>query len=120
MEGWRPGPFIDAEVQVAFAKPPALSKTPDAPCAFVWEGVTFEVERMLASWSDYRRRGRMARNMAPAHAATAARRGSWGVGRFYFRLQTAQGRVFDLYYDRAPQDAGDRGGHWYLWREWLV
>ncbi len=47
----------------------------------------------------------------------ARRRGSWGVGRFYFRLETEGGRVFDLYYDRAPKDAGDRRGQWVLWRE---
>lgn len=119
MEGWRPGPFIDAEVQVSFDQPPALRKTPDAPRAFVWEGVTFEVQSVLATWSDYRRRGRMGRNMSVEHRSTAERRGSWGVGRFYFRLQTGQGRVFDLYYDRAPAHAGDRAGHWFLWREWV-
>ncbi len=58
----------------------------------------------------------MAANMQPAHLATAARRGSWGVGRLYFRLRTDRG-VFDLYYDRAPEAAGDRAGHWYLWRQ---
>jgi len=120
MEGWRPGPFIDAEVQVDFAQPPALSKTPEVPRSFAWAGRTFEVESLLASWNDYRRRGRMERNMAPAHQATAARRGSWGVGRFYFRVRTTEGRVFDLYYDRAPEHAGDRAGHWFLWREWIV
>jgi hypothetical protein len=55
--------------------------------------------------------------MAPAHAATAARRGSWGVGRFYFRVRTDREEVFDLYYDREPESAGDRAGHWFLWRE---
>jgi hypothetical protein len=55
--------------------------------------------------------------MAPAHLATATRRGSWGVGRFYFRVRTDGGGVYDLYYDRQPESAGDRAGHWYLWRE---
>ncbi|MCJ7511398.1 MAG: DUF6504 family protein [Anaerolineales bacterium] len=119
-EGLRPGPFIDAEVVVEFEHAPALTKTPDAPVAFRWEGTTLRVEAVLATWTDYRRRGRMALNMQPAHRTTAARRGSWGVGRFYFRLRTSPGRVFDLYYDRAPQRAGDRGGHWYLWREWIA
>lgn len=119
IEGWRPGPFIDAEVQVVFDRPPALSKSPEAPQAFAWEGTTFGVTAVLATWTDYRRRGRMTRNMQPAHQATAKRRGSRGVGRFYFRLQTSQGRVFDLYYDRAPEHAGDRAGHWFLWREWI-
>jgi hypothetical protein len=107
-------------VQVGFTQPPALSKSPEAPRSFVWAETTFEVESLLASWNDYRRRGRMERNMAPAHQAAAARRGSWGVGRFYFRLRTTEGRVFDLYYDRAPENAGDRAGHWILWREWIA
>ena len=57
----------------------------------------------------------MARNMRPAHAAVAAERGSLGVGRFYFRVDT--GQVFDLYYDRAIKDVDDRLGHWFLYRE---
>ena len=75
------------------------------------------MSEVIAEWSDYRRRGRMARNMSPQHAAAAQGKGSWGVGRFYFRVRVADGRVFDLYYDRAPVGAGDRAGHWFVWRE---
>ena len=64
-----------------------------------------------------RRKGRFARNMSPTHSRAAAKRGSWGVGRFYFRVEVADRRVFDLYYDRAPDDASDRLGHWFLLRE---
>jgi hypothetical protein len=59
----------------------------------------------------------MARNMTPEHAATAERRGSWGVGRFYFRVKTEAGNIFDLYYDRSPKNVDDRKGGWYLFRE---
>jgi len=52
--------------------------------------------------------------MQPAHAQTASLRGSWGVGRFHFRVETECGRIFDLYYDRAPRDAFDREGAWFL------
>ena len=55
--------------------------------------------------------------MRPANIAKAVRRGSWGVGRFYFRVRTESGRLFDLYYDRAPKDADDRKGTWFLFRE---
>jgi hypothetical protein len=72
---------------------------------------------MLAEWHDYGRRGRMSRNMVPGHAAAAARRGSWGVGQFYFRVCTDEGRVFDLYYDRAPKSVDERKGAWFLYRE---
>jgi hypothetical protein len=39
------------------------------------------------------------------------------VGRFYFRVRSETGQVFDLYYDRAIKDADDRLGHWFLYRE---
>jgi hypothetical protein len=114
---WRPVRFIDAEIQVTHDQPPALTKKPPAPDAFIWGDRAHRVLEVLSSWTSYERRGRMADNMAPAHLATAARRGSWGVGRFYFRVRTDGDGVFDLYYDREPGAAGDRAGHWFLWRE---
>ena len=87
------------------------------PDRFVWRGDTYHVTHKLKEWHDYRRRGRMAHNMRPAHLETARRRGSWGVGRDYYRVRTTAGRTFDLYYDRAPKDAGHRGGSWFLYRE---
>ena len=77
----------------------------------------FEVIEVLSEWVDTERRGKAAKNMSEAHLRTAAKRGSWGVGRFNFRVQTDQQRVFDLYYDRAPKGGADRAGHWVLWRE---
>ena len=114
---WRPIRFIDQEIEVKFAHPPLLAKKPKAPDAFIWEGASFQVDAVLSSWIDVQRRGRMAKNMKPHNLRIASLRGSWGVGRFYFRVQTTEGRVFDLYYDRAPKRAADRLGHWFLWRE---
>jgi hypothetical protein len=114
---WAPCRFIDEEIEVYFERSPLLIKKPNAPDGFTWDGAYFQVIEVLSSWFDYRRRGRMAKNMKPAHLREAARRGSWGVGRFYFRVQTSDGRVFDLYYDRAPKEVADRTGHWFLWRE---
>jgi len=59
----------------------------------------------------------MARNMQPQHAAVAAGRGSWGVGRDYFRVRVESGQVFDIYYDRAPKGSDARKGTWFLYRE---
>ncbi|MFW6136224.1 MAG: DUF6504 family protein, partial [Chloroflexota bacterium] len=87
------------------------------PASFLWRGETYRIVEKLKEWHDYRRRGRMAHNMRPAHAAAARRRGSWGVGRDYYRVRTEDGRVFDLYFDRAPRHAGDRTGEWFLYRE---
>jgi hypothetical protein len=109
--------FISEPIEVAFDDQPALAKKPVCPDRFTWRGETFHVVHKLKEWHDYRRRGRMAHNMRPAHLEAARARGSWGVGRDYYRVRTAGGRTFDLYYDRAPKDAGDRSGGWYLYRE---
>lgn len=114
---WTPKHFIDEEINPIFLRPPILSKKPAVPDGFIWHEETFRITGMLMTWFDYKRRGRLARNMSKAHLHAASLRGSWGVGRWYFRVQTDCGRVFDLYYDRAPKDASDRKGHWVLWRE---
>jgi hypothetical protein len=87
------------------------------PSGFVWHDQTHRIVTMLAEWSDFTRRGRAARNMRPAHASVAATRGSLGVGRFFFRVKIEDGRVFDIYYDRAPKDADHRKGQWCMYRE---
>ncbi len=109
--------FIGESITVAFDKTPTLSKKPGCPDGFVWQGETFEVVDLLREWQEYGRRGRMASNMRPANAALASQRGSWGVGRFYFRVRVEGGRIFELYYDRAPKDADRRKGSWTLTQE---
>jgi hypothetical protein len=109
--------FIGETIEVELDEPPMLEKVPGCPDRFVWRGETYEIIAKLSEWHDYGRRGRMAHNMRPTHLAAASRRGSWGVGRDYFRVRTDSGRVFDLYYDRAPTKAGDRKGSWFLYRE---
>jgi hypothetical protein len=113
----RPIRFITEPIEVHFDKPSMLEKKPEAPSGFTWREDTFRIVELLSEWVDYRRRGRMARNMQPQHASVAERRGSWGVGIFYFRVQTQDGRVFDLYYDRAPKGSDQRKGSWFLYQE---
>jgi Domain of unknown function (DUF6504) len=112
-----PARFIDKPIEVIFDTPPALEKTPPCPDGFVLNGETYRVEEMLAEWHSFARRGRMADNMTPEHAARASAKGSWGVGRFFFRVRVQGGRVFDLYYDRAPGDSDHRKGGWVLLAE---
>ena len=112
-----PKHFIWEQIEVQFDKPPLFSKKPDCPDRFVWKDQTFQITEKLAEWQDFSRSGRMEYNMRPANAAKAKRRGSWGVGRFYFRIQTDNGQIFDLYYDRAPKNVDDRMGAWFLYRE---
>lgn len=118
-EAYTPIHFFDQPIQPVFQVPPSREKSPGCPDGFTWEGQTFRVVERLAEWSDFTRRGRAARNMQPAHAAVAATRGSLGVGRFYFRVKVDSGRIFDIYYDRAPQDADRRKGQWFLYREMI-
>lgn len=112
-----PSQFIDEPIEVRFVTPPTLEKKPHCPDGFTWREEEFAVAEQLNEWFDNQRRGRMARNMSPAHASRAAVVGSWGVGRYFFRVRTTSGRIFDLYYDRAPQSAADRKGHWFLFSE---
>ncbi|HSL27653.1 MAG TPA: DUF6504 family protein [Anaerolineales bacterium] len=109
--------FYDQPIQVLFDTPPAREKSPDCPSSFIWDEKTYRVTEMLSSWSDFTRRGKMSRNMRPAHAALASTRGSLNVGRFYFRVRTDTGRIFDIYYDRAMKNLDNRKGQWFLYRE---
>lgn len=109
--------FFAEPLSVEFSSPPAHSKNPPCPDQFYWQGLTWRVVACLAEWKDFNRRGRMAQNMQPQHIQIAQKRGSWGVGRYYFDVKTENGRCFRLYFDRAPQDATDRTGHWILLAE---
>lgn len=117
MDTFQPIHFFDHPIQPIFDTPLAREKTPDCPNGFHWDDKTYHVIEMLSSWSDFARRGKMARNMRPAHAAVASSRGSLNVGRFYFRVRVDTGQVFDIYYDRAMKSLDDRKGQWFVYRE---
>ena len=117
MSTTKPARFIGDPIQVTFDEPPELEKKPGCPSTFTWRGETYAVVEQLSEWRDYGRRGRMEHNMKPEHAAVARRRGSWGVGRDYYRIRTDSGHIFELYYDRAPKHAQHRKGAWFLDRE---
>ena len=131
---YRPIHFLDQPIEVLFDTPPTREKTPDCPNGFIWEEKTYRVLEMLSSWSDFKRRGKMARNMRPEHAAVAANRGSLNVGRFYFRVRAvlssdspavelldnkgqSEAQIFDIYYDRAMKNVDERKGQWFVYRE---
>ncbi|MCC6567916.1 MAG: hypothetical protein IT315_01625 [Anaerolineales bacterium] len=131
MADYSPLHFLDHPIEPIFDTPPALEKSPACPNGFVWEGATYRVIEMLSAWTDFKRRGKMARNMQPEHAAVASNRGSLNVGRFYFRVrvvvvrpavelrdeQLTQNQIFDIYYDRAMKNVDDRKGQWVVYRE---
>ena len=106
--------FIDEAIIVSFDEEQLRLKSPSCPNGFTWRGVDYRISRSLEEWCDFKRRGRYARNMSAPHAAAAARAGSWGVGRFYFKVQVASGEIFVIYYDRAPEDVDNRMGGWFV------
>ena len=108
--------FIGATIDVEFDQSPQFPRRPSCPDRWVWEGQTYHVDAVEAAWTDFERRGRMGGNMRPDHLERASRKGSFGVGRFFFRVRTPEGRVFDLYYDRAA--ASSKSGGWTLFQEW--
>lgn len=112
--------FISTGIEVHYKRPPVLEKKPGCPDSFTWENQTFQIVEILSEWHDYKRRGRMGRNMQPQHASRASKRGSWGVGADYYRVRTRSGRVFDIYFDRAPKDVDRRKGSWYLFQELAI
>ncbi len=110
----RPRRYIGREIDVEFDEAPALKKTPHCPDVLHVGDETLRVVELLEEWSDFTRRGRLAKNMREEHLEVARSRGSWGVGRMFFRVRVEDGRLFELYYDRAPKDATDRLGSWFL------
>jgi hypothetical protein len=109
--------FIGESIEPKFHGQPRFSKKAGCPSAFLWRGEEFTVAEMLSEWHDYGRRGRMELNQTPAHAQASLQRGSLGVGRDYYKIRAEGGRVFILYYDRAPRNAADRMGEWILLEE---
>ncbi|MCC6500250.1 MAG: hypothetical protein IT313_08305 [Anaerolineales bacterium] len=128
--------FLDQPIEPIFDTPPALEKAPDCPNGFLWEGKTYRVSEALSAWTDFKRRGKMARNMQPEHAAVASNRGSLNVGRYYFRVRVMLSssstpvrpavelldeqedeQIFDIYYDRAMKNVDNRKGQWFVYRE---
>lgn len=116
----RPSSFIAESITVEFDTPPVREKSPACPQRFTWRDHRYTITAVLEEWVDYERRGRTAGNMIPAHLAAAARSGSWGVGRFCFRVSVDTGQIFEIYYDRAPRDVDNRKGGWFLKGERLI
>jgi hypothetical protein len=113
----KPVGFICEAIEVTFERQPLYKKRPPCPDGFIWKDESYRIMETLNEWQDFSRKGRMARNMRPEHTEAALRKGSWGVGRTYFRVRIDTGQVFDLYYDRAPAGDTGRGGGWFLYRE---
>jgi hypothetical protein len=111
--------FIDEPIQVGYQKEPLLKKVPVCPDSFTWRENEYRVAKLISQWSDLARRGLRSKNMRPAHLDRAEKMGSWGVGRFFFEVTTADNRQFVLYYDRTPRKGDEGCGQWILFYELL-
>lgn len=110
--------LIIEPIEVIYEDKPLLEKKPGCPDKFIWRDQVFKVKKVLSEWHDYRRSGRMSKNMQPQHASRAAKRGSWGVGSDFYLVETHENRIFVIYYDRSPQGIENRKGSWHLEREY--
>lgn len=106
--------FIDEPIQVGYQKEHLLKKIPVCPDYILWRGDRFDVEYLVSQWSDLSRRGLKSRNMRPAHLDRAEKKGSWGVGRFFFQITLVNRRQFVIYYDRTPRKGDEGCGQWIL------
>jgi len=94
--------FICEPIEVEFEMVSGLKKRPGPPIRFVWRERTFEVAEILSEWHEYK--GEEIPGQRPRFFIRSARReGSWGVGRDFYRVRTACGGVYVLYYDRRPK-----------------
>lgn len=118
MYALKPIHFINEEVEVIHHDPPIYQRTPTPPDGFSWRGVTYSVKEILLEWKDFGRRGKNVHNMRPSSLLKAAKRGSRGVGRFYFRVITDNDQIFQLYFDRANWDPDHQSGSWILTAEY--
>jgi hypothetical protein len=104
--------FFGEPIQPEFKDGFLLQKKAGCPFAFQWRGARHLVTEIVREWHDYSRKGDSAHTMREAHAKTALRRGSRGVGRDYYHVRTLAGREFLLYYDRAPRNLDHSSGSW--------
>ncbi|MBC7250995.1 MAG: hypothetical protein H5T62_12015 [Anaerolineae bacterium] len=112
--------FISEEIEALFDREPALEKRTGVPDGFIWRGRPYRVVSLLREWHDYTPRGKskaMYEKERGAYWVKAShRRGTWGVGRDYYRVLTASDEIFDIYYDRKPKGRKQKGT-WILWRQ---
>ena len=106
--------FVAEEIEVIFIDGFHLEKKPPCPDAIIWRGDEIRIVELMSSWSDFNRKGTSTKNMREKHLSRAKTKGSWGVGKFYFKVKDYLGRILTLYYDRSPRNAFDRKGKWFL------
>ncbi len=109
--------FIGERIEAIYKLEQVRTKNPGCPDAIRWRSTEYTITKIINQWTDFSRKGNMQRNMSEAHHSRAEIKGSWGVGKVFFRVQVHTGQDFEIYFDRAPQNVLDRGGGWFLLQE---
>jgi hypothetical protein len=108
--------FYSEPIAVTFESEPLLEKRPGLPAAFIWRENFYKITKLIKEWHDYTKRGKMEEFYSEnvyVPQMKSEKRGSWGVGRDYYRVLTDSGEIFDIYYDRKPVGQ-KRKGEWIL------
>ena len=107
--------FYSEPITVKFRKEPLLEKKTGPPDTFFWRGKSYTVVLVEKEWHNYDSRGRIKKFYSQRRGNAPEmnpRKGSWGVGRDYYRVKTDTGEVFVIYYDRQPEKT--KKGQWIL------
>ncbi|MGD2250965.1 MAG: DUF6504 family protein [Candidatus Methanofastidiosia archaeon] len=106
--------FYSEPITVKFEKEPLLEKKPGPPDVFVWRGKSYTIIRVEKEWHTYNKQGKIEKFYSQKGNAPELTppKGSWGVGRDYYRVKTDTGEVFVIYYDRQPKKS--KKGQWIL------
>lgn len=110
--------FIGERIEAVYDQVQIRTKDPGCPDAFRWRSTEYKIIKVIQQWADFSRKGNMQRNMSEVHRLRAETKGSWGVGKIFFRVEVHTGQNFEIYFDRAPQNVVDRGGYWFLLQEY--
>lgn len=108
--------YIGETIVPIFKVPLPREKTPTCPDGFAWGEEELIIERSIQEWVDFGRRGKYEKNMSEPHLEAALVKGSFGVGRFFFQVVVSDGRVFEIYFDRAPTKKS-KTGSWILYKQ---
>jgi hypothetical protein len=111
--------FIDEIISVIFEQSEHLIKKPVCPDKFIWKGQEYIIGELINEWQDFSPNDSSSANPNEPLLKKDAVKGSFGVGRFYFRVRTTDCRVFDLYYDRKIKNVSSTEGFWVLYQEIL-
>ena len=109
--------YIGKEIIPGYTNGVLFVKDPACPDFFMQDQQIYVVKQVLSEWRDYQRKGNKTHNMRESHLQRAHLKGSWGTGRYYFRVETECGHTFEIYYDRTPSSRQNKFGHWVLFKE---